>query len=272
MTRRGLAAATSACVAMAAASGPGGPAVAPLAPAFEAGMLTWENADHYGVTVEDGVVTAAAPDTNEGSNTRVALWLAAEEASLDHETCSTWVDARSDLQQQGATLRVRSVGGRTTAVTVTNNVYFHARWVFNVHVMDSADEEEPFRRIASFDLSEVFRPGGPDSYEVPPYPWRMCARVVGDTVSFVVWPLWHVTPSWDDPLYGGSVTLPTGWDRAGNPGWYVGHLEPGGSVGFADLSTAVITPRPWLAAQRPDVTAPEPTTPPRRPTWVPVVP
>jgi hypothetical protein len=254
------------------------PAVEPIAPTLQAGILTSEGGDRYGLTVADGVVTASAPTSNQGGNTRVAFWQAADEWSVDQETCSTWVDARSTLQQQGATLRVRSGNGRTTAITVTNNIYFLGRWIFNVHVMDSA-AAQPFHQIGSFDLSEVFRPGGPDTYTVPPYPWRMCARAVGDTVSFIVWPLTHEEPSWDDPRYGGSVTLPAAWGRAGYPGWYVGHLEPGDSVGFRDLTTAAISPQAITpnraqteAQSEADAVAPEPTTPPREPTWIPRAP
>jgi hypothetical protein len=249
-----------------------GPEVEPLDPSLGAGILTPQHNDHYGLTLQDGVVTAAAPDTNQGGNTRVAFWQLAGQDSVDQQTCSTWVDAQSEMQQQGAALRVHSADGRTTAITVTNNIFYFARWIFNVHVMNSADSQ-PFHQLASFDLSEVFRPGGRDTYTVPPYPWRMCARVVGDTLSFIVWPLTHAEPSWDDPRYGGSVRLPAGWGQAGRPGSYVGHLERGDSVGFTELETAVISPEPspWQVITGTAV-VPEPTTPPRGATWVPIAP
>jgi hypothetical protein len=282
------------CVALVASCAAA--AITPLDASLRAGILTPEGSDTYGLTVANGVLTAAAPATNRGANTRVAFWQGADPASTDQQTCSTWVDAHSDFQQQGAALRVRSVAGRTTAITVTNNIYFGARWAFNVHVMDSG-AARPFHQIGAFDLSTVFRPGGPTTVAVPPYAWRMCARVVGDTVSFIVWPLGHPEPAWDDPRYGGSVVLPAGWHRSGNPGWYVGHLEPGTSVGFTDMSTADVgsppatttttttgspttTTAPTTTTTTPTATAvpipadegvvaPEPTTPPREPTWIP---
>lgn len=234
-----------------------------------AGILTPDGGDRYQLSLVDGVVRAAAPETNAGGNTRVGFWQSSSAWTADQQSCATWVDSESDLQQQGAALRVRTVGGRTTAITVTNNIYFYARWAFNVHVMDSTARER-FRQIASFDLSEVFRPGGSTTYDVPPYPWRMCARVVGDTLSFIVWPLSHPEPSWDDPRYGGSVRVPAGWEAAGTPGWYVGHLEPGASVGFSELATAVVAPGPTPYRPRGDagVVAPQPTTPPADPTWI----
>jgi hypothetical protein len=256
------------------------PAVEPLDPSLRAGILTPEHADHYGLTLANGTVTAAAPTSNQGSNTRVAFWQAADQRSVDHQSCSTWVDAHSDLQQQGAALRIRTAAatGRTKAITVTNNIFYQARWVFNVHVMDSAMNPR-FRQIASFDLSQVFRPGGPSTFNVPPYPWRMCARVVGDTLSFIVWPLTHAEPSWNDPRYGGSVVLPAGWGLEGTPGWYIGHLAPGDSVGFTERTTANVSPQPATASPsspssrtQSEVVAPEPSTPPRQPTWIPRAP
>jgi hypothetical protein len=261
--RRRLAAALgTAMVLLAAACGP---EVSPLDPSLGAAILTPDAKDHYGLTLADGVVTASAPETNTGGNTRTAFWRRADAASADHQTCATWVNAQSELQQQGAALRVRSANGRTTAITITDNIFYFARWNFNVHVMDSG-AEQPFRRIAYFDLSDAFRTA-PGAFTVWPYPWRMCARVVGDTVSFIVWPLRDPEPAWDDPKYGGSVTLPAGWDQPGLPGWYVGHLEPGDSVGFTALDTAEVGQQ-----RRAGVVAPEPTTPPRQPTWVPQAP
>jgi hypothetical protein len=258
--RRATALGAGALLALAVACGP---EVKPLDPSLGAAILTGEAKDHYGVTVADGVVTAAAPESNTGGNTRIAFWRKADPASADHQTCATWTAARGegDLYQPGAALRVRSVDGRTTAITITNNIFYLARWNFNVHVMDSA-AEQPFHRIAYFDLGDAFRTG-PGHFSVWPYPWRMCARVVGDTVSFIVWPLTDPEPAWDDPKYGGSVTLPAGWDQAGFPGWYIGHLEPRDSFDFTELETAD------LGQQR---RAAERTTPPRAPTWIPQAP
>jgi hypothetical protein len=262
--RRRLATALGAGVLLAVTAACG-PEVSPLDPSLGAAFLTSEAQDKYGLTLADGVVTASAPATNTGGNTRIAFWQAADAASLDQQTCATWVNAQSELQQQGAALRVRSVNGRTTAITITDNILYFARWNFNVHVMDSG-AEQPFRRIAYFDLSDAFRTQ-PGAFDTWPYPWRMCARVVGDTVSFIVWPLKDPEPAWDDPKYGGSVTLPAGWDQPGNPGWYVGHLEPGDSVGFTDLATADVGQQ-----RRAGSVGREPTTPPRDPTWVPQAP
>ena len=264
--RRRLAAALGAGIALVVVAC--GPEVKPLDPSLGAGILTGEARDHYGLTVADGVVTASAPETNTGGNTRIAFWKVADPPSTDQQTCGTWTEAHGELYQPGAALRVRTANGRTTAITVTNNILYLARWNFNVHVMDSG-AEEPFHRIAYFDLSDAFRTA-PGAFTVWPYPWRMCARVVGDTLSLIVWPLTDPEPAWDDPRYGGSVTLPAGWDQPGNAGWYIGHLEPSDSFAFTGLETADVG-QP-AGARRAGVVAPEPTTPPRRPTWVPEAP
>ena len=51
------------------------------------------------------------------------------------------------------------------------------------------------------------------------YPWSICARVVGDVVSFVAWPTGSPRPEWDDATHGGSVSLPPGFSAAGRPVW-----------------------------------------------------
>lgn len=232
------------------------------------GAFTSEGSDVYNLTRSAGVVTASAPTTNRGGNTRMGFWRAAELESLDQVTCASWTEAPDGLQQHGAVLRTRSASGRTSAITVTRNIYFGAWWIFNVHVMDSASAE-PFHQIASFDLREIFRPGPPDAPEVPPYPWRMCARVVGSVVSFIVWPTTHAKPAWNDARYGGSVTLPAGWSTAGKPGWYIGHLEPGKGAKFGDLSVMGLLPNQTPASQQAAAAElAKPATPPVQPTWI----
>jgi hypothetical protein len=263
------AAVVAACMAVVAACGPG---VWPVDASLRAGILTPDYQDRYELSVAGDLVTASAPASNQGLNTRVAFWRSAEPASADQQSCATWVDADGRYLQQGAALRIRSAAGRTSAITVTNNIAYGWRWVFNVHVMDSASST-PYRGIGQFSLDGVFRPGGPGTIDVAPYPWRMCARVVGSTLSFVVWPTaTHAQPAWDDPRYGGSVTVPAGWEAPGAPGFYVGHLEAGDSVGFTALSTAVVSSQPSaasaLASAGSTAVAPEPTTPPRAPTFV----
>ena len=196
------------------------------------------------------------------------FWPAADDPSLDQETCATWTDDQNDVRQPGAALRTTSDHSTTQAITITKNVWLGANWIFNVHVMDTA-AVEPFTLIGSFDLTGAFV----RNLSLAPPPWRMCARVVADVVSFKVWPLVDPAPAWDDPTYGGSVRLPAGWDHPGRPGWYVGHLRPGEESHFSDRTTAqVVAPAPTASRFGQHVVPVEVTTAPRSPTDIPTAP
>jgi hypothetical protein len=220
--RCALAGAVAMTVALAACN-----LIQPLDPSLEAGFLTKDGNDDYGITVVDGNAISSAPITNEGANTRVAFWPAGASQTLNQQSCTSWVED-DHFTQQGVALRVRSVDGRTTAITVTKNIWFSGYWMFNVHVMDSGNTEQPFTQIASFDLSgAVVRDGAP-----APSPWRLCARVVGDLLALKVWAADEAEPAWMDGVHGGGVMLPAGWDPSGAAGWYVGHLRPGVSTTY----------------------------------------
>lgn len=265
-----------------AASSPSGPAFADGGSRLGVGYLTPEGDDTYSLTVEghghdpsDMVVTASAPATNLGNNTRLAFWRRGGRVSTDQQSCATWANNTSELRQPGAALRIQDHGDRVRAITVTQNVIFGVYWGFNIHVMDS--EASPvFTKIGGVILDTFVREGS-----LLPYPWRMCARVVGDVVSFKVWPLIDPEPAWDDPTYGMSVELPDGWRaaegtegsvedagrRGGRPGWYVGHLPPGQSMQFTDLTTAVVCRPGDAPSDEPSVLV-EPTHPAQEPTHI----
>jgi hypothetical protein len=230
--------------------------------------FTRDGGDVYTLAARSDTLTVSAPASNTGSNTRMGIWGALDEDTADQRSCATWTEAVPGLKQQGAVLRARTRSGRTTAITVTQNIAYGVWWGFHIHVMDSASSA-PFHEIATFDLREVFAPGYPDVLTSPPYPWRMCARAVRDVVSFIVWPTSQPQPAWDDARYGGSVRLPPGWGAPGAAGLYAGHIEPGKGVGFADRSVVGLRPDRSPAAQeavRAELA--EPATPPVEPTWI----
>lgn len=205
-------------------------------PDLDAGVLTPDTNhpdDYYVIDLDEqsGVITTAAPATNTGGNLRMAFWRRADPASLDQQSCATWAERDpSSIQQQGAALRIRRDGGRTRAITITQNIWAGARWVFNVHVMDSAPPGGGGATFTFVDSAEVSLP--PDDT-----PLALCARVIGDQVDFLVWPAGAARPAWGTPGAGGSATLPAGWAEPGIPGLYIGHLVSGERVGFADLQT-----------------------------------
>jgi hypothetical protein len=209
-------------------------------PDLAAGALTPDGDDSYDIDLDEatGTMTASAPAANTGRNLRWAFWRKADTPRLDQQICTTWVDGDiSTVQQQGAALQIRKEGSRTRAVTVTRHIYGGFNGQFNVHTMDSRDPVTEAPKLTP--IGAVIVTSLAD--ETTPYPWRLCARIVGRTVSFVVWPLGQPQPAWGTPGAGGSTTLPEGWDAAsGIPGFYVGHLTAGESVGFTDV--AITTP------------------------------
>jgi hypothetical protein len=240
----------------------------PLDPSLSAVMITRDPPeDVYGLTVnEAGVITASAPSTNTGGNNRAVFWRNADPVSTDQESCATWT-AADQGQQPGIALRAHDVAGGTQVITVTKNVWFYGFSIFNVHVMDSSDADQPFVLIAGQDLpgmrsSESFN-------DVKPYPWRGCARVIGRVISLKIWPVAEPEPSWDDPSYGYSVTLPDDWEvTAGHGGSYIGHLPPGGTIYYSELTITSLDPAPSPAAAARAASLAEPTTPPLDPTHI----
>jgi hypothetical protein len=81
------------------------------------------------------------------------------------------------------------------------------------------------------------------------YPWTLCARVVGSKLDFKVWPSRHREPAWGDATYSRTITLPPDAPTTGTPGFFIGHLEPGGYADFTKLTTSTVVH---------EVTAPSP--------------
>jgi hypothetical protein len=205
--------------------------IRPLDPSLEAKFLTSEADDDYGITVDGGTTVVAAPATNVGGNSRVAFWPADAPAVTDQLSCVAWTEDDHTVQQ-GVALRIRTDADRTTAITVTKNIWAGVWFGFNVHVMDSAADSR-YTKIYGLTLGEALsRVGQP-----APGPWHLCARVQGDHLSFKVWPADEVEPPWMDGLHGGGVVLPAGWEQPGVPGWYAGHVASGGSITYVDRWT-----------------------------------
>jgi hypothetical protein len=149
-------------------------------------------------------------------------------------TCATWLRQSGPSVQQGLAVRIRGAGGRVRAVTLTKNVLFGLGWVFNVLTWDTARDGDPWRAVGQFDLSPVV---GQSAEHLAPLPWRVCLRAAGRTVTFKVWlPEEGPEPSWHDSTHVRAAQLPRGY-AVGRPGWYVGHLPPGGRVVYSGLTT-----------------------------------
>jgi hypothetical protein len=196
--------------------------------------LTRDAGDSFTVTKDGPVLTAAAPPTNTGGNTREVVWPSRSLRSRDAQTCATWLGETNDFVQEGLALRIRHHDGVTTAITLTKNIYYGAHWVFNVHGWDSSSPS-PFTQLGQWDLSPVILDGG-GQYQ--PMPWRVCFRAVGSTVGMKIWwPAQMSEPSWSDPAYTRTMVIPSEYTRRGRAGWYVGHLQPGMSTTYDELGT-----------------------------------
>jgi hypothetical protein len=205
--------------------------------------LTRDGADVFTVAKAGAELTMAAPATNTGDNTREVIWPARSLSSRDAQTCATWVSESDDFVQEGLALRIRHHDGATTAITVTKNIVYGVHWAFNVHAWDSSSES-PFTLLGQWDLSAVVLDhDGQDQ----PMPWRVCFRAVGSTVALKIWwPGRMPEPSWSDPDYTRTMTIPATYSHRGHAGWYVGHLRPGMSTEYDGLGTWFGVPVPVL--------------------------
>jgi hypothetical protein len=206
-----------------------GALIQPIDPSYKAANLTTDASDTYSLSASDGAVTITAPITNQGDNSRAVFYPAAQTPLADEQTCATW-SAQSDPAQQGATLRLTTANGATRAITVTKDIFLFAFWTFDVHLWDTSTPNV-FTQIGQFDLSSVFV----NSSGLVPLPWDLCARVIGNTLTFEAWVDGQPTPAWGDTTHGASVTLPNGWNHPGNAGWYIAHLHPGNSATYTNL-------------------------------------
>ena len=72
------------------------------------------------------------------------------------------------------------------AITVTKNVFYGAKWLFNFHVWDATGGTI----FAHFDLTSVFDPNG----TLVPLPWHLCARTLRGQLEFKAWPSSETEP------------------------------------------------------------------------------
>ena len=217
------------------------PAVAPSTtappPPFDIAVLTPDGNDVYVVSpIGPDAAGVLAPGGNTDTNLRIVFWRSGSPPAVDAEACDTWSSSSYPLSQEGVALRVSTQGGVTRAVTVTKNVFGRTIFTFNVHTWDSATGL-PATPVGDVNLGATLSPDG----VLVPGPWRMCARAVGLRVDVKVWPAIQAEPPWGDPGYTGSVALPAGWDMPGHTGWYVGHLQPGGSMYYGELRSDAVT-------------------------------
>jgi hypothetical protein len=205
---------------------------------FASEMLT-PGPERYAVrTGPAGEVTVRARPPVAGQpldwNRREILVRSGVPPSVDQTVCATWTDQSRHLDQEGLAVRFRAgPGDRRRSITLTKNTYANYVWVFNLLTWDTRRTGEPWRALAQFDMSAVVS----SHLKLLPFPWRVCLRAERHRVDFKVWlPGRGPEPPWTDRAHTRSTTVGHRFERPGVPGWYVGHLEPGDHVTYADLT------------------------------------
>ena len=205
--------------------------IEPIDPSLRAAVLTRDDGDRFSLSMAGGSVTVSAAVANTGGNSRFVFWRPADLPRAEAQSCSTWSAETAIVNQEGEALRIVTSAGDTRVLIADKNI-LGPKYFFNLMTWDTATNKAVL--LDQVDLGSVF---GPNPDRPVAFPWRMCMRAVANTVSFKVWPASHAEPAWGDPAYGASVNLPSGWQASGQAGWYVGHLGPGDSATFTNLTT-----------------------------------
>ena len=178
-----------------------------------------------------GTVIVTAPK-GSGENDREFFWGRNGGEKTDQTVCATFADG-GGIDQQGIGLRLNeTANGGTTGITVTRNIWMATFDVFNFHVWNTrSGTKSPFTLFGSKVIPWLPR-------RPAMYPLHMCARVVATTnsVQFVVWTRGKTQPAWGSTTQGGEATIPVGAPSAGRGGWFAGHLTPGTSMTYRDLT------------------------------------
>ncbi|HEY3722596.1 MAG TPA: hypothetical protein VGN59_04450 [Acidimicrobiia bacterium] len=226
------------------------------------------SSDAYDLVVHPGVPLAQvdldAASENQGGNARTSFFPAGQAPAESGEVCATWSGPGKpdDARQQGNAVRVETnASGPRRAVTVTKNVWYGATWLMNVNVWtvtqaSGAPDVPTLVTLANLDFSGVV-----GTWDDQAFPWRVCTRFTGPTVVVDVGTATTEHVPFSDPAYERSVTLPDGWDYAGQYGWYIGHLRPGTSFSYTDLTTGpVVDPPPTTTSTSSTTTTSEPSS------------
>jgi len=196
-------------------------------------VLTPDSADGYSYDSSAGAMQTAALSGNTSGNLRTLFWPGGAPAVTDSESCAVWASQRGDLVQQGAGLRHHVRQHRTHPCSHRHQEHLLRRVDPELpHV--GHERSQPFEQIGSVNLESLLRTS---TGAIVPLPWLVCARVIGEQFEVKVWLNGESEPAWGDSRHGGSVTVPAGWTYAGQAGWYIGHIPPGGNADFTNLAT-----------------------------------
>lgn len=233
-TRRFLAAltvATSTCALLSCAVPPP-PTVRARPAGWSEATLTRDGVDSFTLDGDERELTLRAEATNGGGNTRLVAWR--DDLSGGDATACVTTDEQPWPTQEGVAVGISSTPDRTTALTVTRNVWGRATTVYNVHRWDTGAPASSVH-LGSHQMVSALdgRPGAAH---------RLCARLDGEQLAFKVWQADQPEPSWTDPVAARSTWLPAEWREPGRAGVYLGHVEPGASLRLHDIALAAAEP------------------------------
>ena len=204
-------------------------------PPMNTAYLTRDSNDTFKFSTFGTRMFMQAPPSNVGENTRQVVWPTTTNPTLNQQSCATWLGASSYFVQEGIALRITNAGGVTHAITVTKNIVYGVQWAFNIHYWDSSNTGSEAVGLGQWDMSKVVL------NEIGNYqymPWRVCFRAVNNVVSMKIWfPAQMKEPTWSDPNYTRSLTIPAAYSTPGYAGWYIGHIQPSNDAEYNGMET-----------------------------------
>lgn len=209
----------------------GAPAAASGTPPTCTARVTPDCTGYTYTTPSPGTVVVTAPPSSGGNN-REFFWARQVSNEADSTVCATFASGEG-IDQQGVVVRLNvGKGGGVSGITVTRNIWGDVFDVFNFHLWNTAeDPASPFTQFGSTLVSGL--PVRPELY-----PLNICARTVSKShlVEFVVWAMGQERPGWGSTDRGGEAEIPAGAPATGRGGWFAGHLVPGTSMRYANLT------------------------------------
>lgn len=223
---------------------------------FQRAVLTGASGESYTYTGDGGTVAVAAAPTNTDKNIREVFWNEDGPYLADEQACITWHTTTGtlggDIIQPGLALRIApsgADGASVKAITVNQNIWYAATWLFHVNLWDSSVPGARIAQHAQFDVSPAvgklfIDDEGNLQSSIEPPPWHVCARLRGPELTVKVWTGDNAEPTWDDPVHVYATVLPESWDYAGYSGGYVGHVEAGQTAVFSGRSSTPLCLQP----------------------------
>ncbi len=188
---------------------------------WTAAELSRDGVDSFDAHLADNTMEVTASAKNADTNSRMILWRKGSANERDTIACISFTD-EGWPSQEGIALRIaRTPDGHTRAITVMKNVWAKAESGVNVLLWDTATPTAP-ETIDSYRATAVQQ-----GTAFRPYPWSLCARTVGDELTYMMWPSDQPQPSWDDKQATRRMTLPESVPNDGITGLYAGHIPAG---------------------------------------------